>query len=121
MMTDNFKPIFDQIKLKLGEPKQIREKIEKNVGFATTLVEQTAKSVFEEAKKSGMVQHYVLPALKSERADRAMEALTERLGKSSIVERVKLIRTELISQMDLTEAEEPARPKRSRKVEKSEK
>lgn len=113
MVTQNLKPILDQLKSKivstidekLGSQEEIREKVQQNIEITKLVVGETAKNVLEQARTSPVVTSYVLPALKSEKADQAMEILSEKLGKTPLVEKVQSFRQVIIDQISPVAAE----------------
>lgn len=68
-MSQNWKPVLEEIKAKLGNPETIR-----------VTVEKTLKTVAEEAKESRLANEFVFPALESQKADQALSYLTDRLA-----------------------------------------
>jgi hypothetical protein len=112
MVTQNFKPIFNQLKSKIGatidekfgSQDEIREKVQQNIEITKMVVTETAKNVLEQARTNPMVTTYVLPALKSEKTDRAMDLLTEKLGKTPLMDKVQNFRQVIINQISPVEA-----------------
>lgn len=90
-MSQNWKPVIEEIKAKFGNPEHIR-----------LTVEKTLKTVAEEAKESRLANEIVYPALESQRADEALTFLTDRLSstplaKYDIAGKINLARKAILS------------------------
>jgi hypothetical protein len=78
-MKENLKPIFDQIKVTLGNSEQLRETLEKNLNQARLNIETKAKEVVRQTRESSLVTDYVRPAIESDKAEEALNRIEARV------------------------------------------
>jgi hypothetical protein len=90
-MAQNWKPVIEELKTKFANRDEIR-----------LTVQKTLKTVAEEAKESRLANEYVFPALESEKADNALNFLSERLSttplaKYDLVSKINVARKAILN------------------------
>jgi hypothetical protein len=95
-MAQNLKPVIDELKAKFANREELRDAVLENIKQTRETVEKTLKVVAEQAKESGLVHDYVIPAMESEKADQAMKFLNDKLGTSPLVTKIEQARKAII-------------------------